>query len=96
VFSVEELRDAAPFHLKKKISRAADLTFGTYRYLLKEDARWAKLHWNLDKELFIDLLTKVGDIRNELMHFTPDPLSSDKYKKIHGLLELLRTVDPRP
>ncbi|MCW2918675.1 MAG: Restriction system protein, partial [Gemmatimonadales bacterium] len=35
-------------------------------------------------------------IRNELMHFTPDPLSSKQYAAVEGLLELLRTVDPRP
>jgi restriction system protein len=35
-------------------------------------------------------------VADELMHFTPDPLSTEQYTAVKGLLKMLRTVDPRP
>jgi hypothetical protein len=35
------------------------------------------------------------DIRNELMHFSADPLTTEQLHAIDGLVNLLRTVDPR-
>lgn len=37
----------------------------------------------------------VLDIRNELMHFSTDPLTTEQLRTIDGLVNLLRTVDPR-
>jgi restriction system protein len=96
VFQVEELRESVAQHQRNRIHRAADLTFGNYSYLLKPSERWETLGWNIDQPLFLDRLEEVRKVRNELMHFTPDPLSAEKYAAVHGLLELLRTVDPRP
>lgn len=95
VFSVEQLRDAVQAYRRSKVHRAADLNFGDYGFLLKQLERWEALGWNIDHELFLSLLEEVRVMRNDLMHFTPDPLSSEKYAAVHGLLELLRTVDPR-
>ncbi|MEV7010478.1 hypothetical protein [Streptosporangium sp. NPDC051022] len=60
------------------------------------EERWAKLGWSIDRKLFLDRLEEVRKTRNELMHFTPDPLSAQQFAAVEGLLELLRTVDPRP
>ena len=62
---------------------------------MKPGENWAKVQWNIDHEYFIDRLHEVVEVRNELMHFTPDPLSSEQYATVEGLLEILRTVDPR-
>jgi restriction system protein len=96
VFHVEQLREAVPPHQRNRVHRANDLTFGNYVYLLREPERWEMLGWNIDHQMFLNLLEEVRNVRNELMHFTPDPLSAEKYAAVHGLLELLRTVDPRP
>ncbi|GAA1888918.1 CBS domain-containing protein [Actinomadura bangladeshensis] len=96
VFSVEQLRDAVPQHQKSRVHQAADLTFGNYCYLLRDQRRWAALDWNVDHALFMELLEEVRRVRNDLMHFTTDELSGDKYDAVNGLLTLLRTVDPRP
>ncbi|WP_336215003.1 CBS domain-containing protein [Nonomuraea sp. LPB2021202275-12-8] len=96
VFTVDDLRDAVQPHRKSKVHRAADLTFGDYIFLLKDPQRWSLLQWQLDHQLFLAHLDEVREIRNDLMHFTPDPLSHDQYGTIEGLLSLLRTVDPRP
>jgi restriction system protein len=96
VFTVDELREAVRPPARSRVNRVADLTFGNYGYLLEPEDRWAKLSWNIDRKLFLELLEEVRKIRNELMHFTPDPLSQKQYDAVEGLLELLRTVDPRP
>ena len=96
VFQVEELRESVSQHQRNRVHRAADLTFGNYVYLLRPSERWETLGWNIDHLHFLNLLEEVRRVRNELMHFTPDPLSAEKYAAVHGLLELLRTVDPRP
>lgn len=97
VFDVDELQAVLPGGRRvSRIRRAADLTFGNYRYLLDDPARWAKLGWKIDREVFCGLLDDVRRVRNELMHFAPDPLSAEQYQALNGLLGLLRTVDPRP
>jgi restriction system protein len=96
VFSVDELRAAAPAYRRAHISGASDLTLGNYVYLMKPAESWERLGWNLDREYFIERLEEVVGIRNELMHFTTDPLSPKQYDAVEGLLEMLRTVDPRP
>ncbi|MEV6031479.1 hypothetical protein AB0L65_10045 [Nonomuraea sp. NPDC052116] len=95
-FTMEHLRDAVQPHRKLKVHRASDLTFGDYIFLLKDEQRWSILGWQLDHHLFLGYLNEVREIRNDLMHFTPDPLSRDQYQTVKGLLSLLRTVDPRP
>ena len=96
VFGLAELRDAAPPARRSHIRRAADLTLGTYPFLLKPRANWGKLGWDLHQDYFLSCLSRVAAIRNELMHFTPDPLSEEQYAAVEGLLKMLRTADPRP
>lgn len=96
VYTTNELRANLPPHRRNRVHHAKDLTLGNYVYLMRSEENWAKLDWNVDREFFIDRLDEVVKVRNELMHFTPDPLSSEHYAAVDGLLELLRTVDPRP
>jgi restriction system protein len=95
VFTVDELRAASPANRRSQVNSAADLTLGTYVYLMRPKENWAKVQWNVDHEYFIDRLREVVEVRNELMHFTPDPLSPEQYETVEGLLEILRIVDPR-
>jgi restriction system protein len=50
----------------------------------------------VDRDYFIERLQEVVDVRNELMHFTPDPISAHQFAAVEGLLAMLRAVDPRP
>ena len=40
-------------------------------------------------------MDEVRVVRNELMHFTPDPLNGTQLETLEGLVRILRTVDPR-
>ena len=95
VFTVDELRAASPPGRRSQINTAADLTLGAYEHLMRPQENWAKVQWNIDRDYFLDRLHEVVRVRNELMHFTPDPLSTEQYATVEGLLEILRIVDPR-
>lgn len=96
VYSLDDLLAAVGNAQRARVHKVADLTFGNYVHLMRPQENWAKLEWNVDHDFFIERLIEVRDVRNELMHFTPDPLSPEQYAAVEGLLEMLRTVDPRP
>lgn len=95
-FSVPELRAAARGPKASFVETAADLTLGNYPFLLGPKENWEKLGWSIDRKLFLKLLGSVNGTRNELMHFSPDPLTEEQLSDVNGFLDLLRTVDPRP
>lgn len=91
-----DLHDAVRPHRKARIKSAADLTFGEYKFVLEDPARWRKVGWRLDRVQVVELVRQVGKLRNELMHFATDPLSDRQFAAVHGLLQLLRTAEPSP
>ncbi|MFC4563827.1 CBS domain-containing protein [Nocardiopsis mangrovi] len=93
VFTLEEIRAVARRN-PARIQSAADLTLGNYRFLLTPEENWDKLAWNLDQDVFLELLKAVNAIRNETMHFSPDPLTPEQFEQLNGFVGLLRTVDP--
>ncbi|MFI5777136.1 CBS domain-containing protein [Nocardia sp. NPDC051570] len=92
----DQIKPTLPPYLRKRAKSIADMTFGNYVHWLAEDEHWAMVGWRLDHDQFMELLRIAHGTRNELMHFSPDPLSESKEQAINGLLGLLRMVDPRP
>ncbi|WP_217142544.1 CBS domain-containing protein [Streptomyces sp. AC627_RSS907] len=78
-----------------RVRSAADLTFGAYKHLLKVPDNWAALGWGIDQEHFLTALETCRTFRNDLMHFSPDPVTDDQLVPAQGLLELLRSMDPQ-
>lgn len=95
VYTLTELKDAVQKNRRDRITQAADFTLRDYWYLMRVQENWVKLAWNVDREYFLDCLDKVVEIRNDLMHFTTDDGDPAQYDAVKGLLEILRTVDPR-
>ena len=89
-FSKEEIAEARdPRDDKRKVNEAADLSFGEYIRLVEARENWNRLKLTLDRRVFVKLLRDVRDVRNEVMHFSPDDLSPenrDKIAKLRGLL----------
>lgn len=56
----------------------SDLSFGGYVRLLQSPGVWAKLSLNIDQASLTFQLEKVRVIRNDVMHFDPDPLTADQ------------------
>ncbi|WP_148085663.1 CBS domain-containing protein [Amycolatopsis thermoflava] len=93
VFDEDELR--ALVRSPRPVTSAADMTIGNYKHLLADVERWRRLGWAIDHRLFLSRLEEIRRIRNELMHFTPDPVTQEQLNRVEGFVRLLRTVDPR-
>ncbi|MEU1687922.1 CBS domain-containing protein [Micromonospora sp. NPDC005707] len=74
---------------------AETLTFGSYKHVLAEEARFCLLEWPLDHTQFLQQVDAVAEVRNRMMHFSPDPIPSE-WGVIDGLLAMLHAVDPLP
>jgi hypothetical protein len=57
---------------------------------LKTRKRWAKLGWPLDRATFIKRLDDLRVIRNNVMHFNPEPLPENSVERLRFILKLLR------
>ncbi|MGV9973619.1 CBS domain-containing protein [Nocardia beijingensis] len=95
-FDLDDFKGSVANHQKSRVKDASDLTFGNYVFLLRDPDRWRKLGWRLDRSQVIDLLERVRNVRNDLMHFATDPLSEEQFAAVTGLLQLLRTAEPNP
>ena len=89
-FTIEELTEAAK--VDKEVKGPDDLTFGDYCHLLGREESWEKLDLHIDRKECIRRLEKVRNIRNDVMHFSPDgiePGDIDQLEKFAGLLRQL-------
>lgn len=106
VFTSDDLhmyaRGVAQKNLHKQVPIAADaLLVSQFEKLLEDDARWQRMDWSVDREVFVGRLADVRErIRNPLMHFHEafqiDPVSEEDVAAIQGLVHLVRAADPRP
>ncbi|MEU4567223.1 CBS domain-containing protein [Micromonospora sp. NPDC023956] len=95
-FTSEELAAMVdPADTDRVVSEAAHLTFGEYQRLLENPARWARLQWQLDRQIFIETLDEVRKIRNDIMHFSPDPLDEESVTKLRNFAQWLRRLMAR-
>ncbi len=101
-FTPEQLKSACdPADGGRLIETVADLTIGEYVRLLENPSNWEKLGVRIDRALFIVQLQNIRRIRNEVMHFDPDPPSAEDLASLRrfvgfmqslGELDALRTV----
>lgn len=76
----------------REIETAADLTFGEYKRLLEEPGRWERLNLRINRVVFINLLDKVREIRNDVMHFDPDGIPDNDLDVLRDFARFLRTL----
>ena len=68
-------------------------TFGNYVKIFTELDNFELTKWPLDHQTFLDLLTKVKNIRNELMHFSGEMIPEHDLTVIEGFCAMIRAVD---
>ena len=66
----------------RKVDDVSDLTFGEYIRLLEEPNRWQKLNLRLDRNSFVKALDDIRQIRNDVMHFDPDPIADEDIARL--------------
>lgn len=97
-FTLTELEEAKdPSEQDRSITDVSDMTFGEYVRLLQNEGNWAKLNMRIDRKTFTGWLEKIRDIRNDVMHFDPDPMDPADLKllrDIAGLLDRCQRLTP--
>lgn len=94
-FSAEELEQARAPGDERPINGISDLTFGEYGRLVQDEGCWRKLGLSVDRAGFCADLDKVRDIRNDVMHFSPDgvePTDMEMLREFAAYLRRLRDL----
>jgi CBS domain-containing protein len=92
-FTADELNDSRDEKdTTRVVSKASDLTFGEYARLLENPDRWKRLQVHLDRAEFLKPLRRIGTIRNDVMHFDPDPLAETDLMLLRNFVALLQSL----
>ncbi len=70
----------------------ARLTFGENLRLMERPEIWSRLKVSVDKAEFTRRLSTITEIRNDVMHFGPDPLLASQKKSLAQMESFLRHV----
>ncbi|MEV0168768.1 CBS domain-containing protein [Nonomuraea fuscirosea] len=79
----------------KSVTSANDMTFGQYVRFLRTEGIWPQLGWQIDCNLFTERLDHIRQVRNEIMHFRPDPLTSKQRERLQSFTTWMRHLDPQ-
>ncbi|MBE3016078.1 CBS domain-containing protein [Microbispora sp. NEAU-D428] len=90
-FSAEDLQCVG-----KSITSVNNMTFGQYVRFLRTDGIWPRLGWQIDCKLFTEQLDHIRQVRNDIMHFRPDPLTGKQRDSLAKFTAWMRHLDPRP
>jgi hypothetical protein len=92
-FSLDEMRGAKnPADTERVISDVSDLTFGEYVRLLEPTDAWPKLKVPIDRGPFLRELKEAQAIRNDVMHFDPDPLGDAEIGLLRNFAVFLEQI----
>ena len=79
-------------YLPRNFSNINDLTFGNYVAIMDHAENWERIGLKLEKSSFIDEIKEINRIRNEVMHFDPDPIVIEDLIKLRDVARLLETL----
>ncbi|MFI6877023.1 hypothetical protein ACIBL6_26650 [Streptomyces sp. NPDC050400] len=76
-----------------KVEDASTLTLVKYPYLFGRPEAREAAGLPVDQHHFTQALKRCARLRNDLMHFSPDPVGADDIAFLNGLLDRLRKLD---
>jgi len=92
-FTLKDLEAVkAPGDDARVIETPADLTFGEYIRLVEREENWKKLKVEIDRVAFIEQLTRVREIRNDVMHFDPDGMEDADLRLLREFAQFLKRL----
>ncbi len=94
-FTLHEVRALCDADGKRAIDSFDQLEMGDYQRTLENPDNWKKLRWPLDRATFIKRLDDLRLIRNNVMHFNPEPVDPRAVEKLRYMLKLLRDFGAR-
>lgn len=91
-FTKVELASIVATSDAREVEAVSDLTFGEYIRLLQVQDNWDRLGLKIDRVVFVGELDKVRIIRNNVMHFDPDGISSEDHRLLHQFVRFMQQV----
>ncbi len=88
--TLDEIRIACgEVNLRRDVVGVADLNFGNYVRIFEHVESWGRINLQLDRSSFCSELSDVNKIRNEVMHFAPDPIQPHQLSKLRNVARML-------
>jgi hypothetical protein len=78
---------------QRDVSSAGDLTLGEHQRILESEVNWKRMDWHAERTVFIQALDSVRKLRNEIMHFSPDPLEEEQVEELRLFIQWLKYLD---
>lgn len=95
-FTIDQLSSVRnPNDDDRTINTVADLTFGEYLRLLENPEYWEILQIPVDRTIFIKKLDRVRELRNDVMHFDPDPFIEEDLQMLRLFANFMRNLDAK-
>lgn len=92
-FTKEELTQARdPTDATRQIENVSNLSFGELIRMLQQPTLWDRLGLAIDRVMFVKDLDDVRGIRNDVMHFDPDPLPEIHLMTLRRIVKFLQTM----
>jgi CBS domain-containing protein len=92
-FTVDEIAEAKdPRDEGRKVDSVDNLTLGEVVRMFEPVERWQKLGWQIDRKVFLEALAQVVEMRNETMHFSPDPVEEERVQGLRNSLKWLQMM----
>jgi CBS domain-containing protein len=88
--TIENAKD--PDDKARTVSGVHDLSFGEYQRLLEHPENWNKLPFGIDRKTFLRKLDRIREVRNEVMHFSPDPPEESELEELRSFVRCLKTL----
>jgi len=92
--SGDTIASAVDPNTSRRVEGADDLSIGEYKRLLESPDNWALMSWEADRTVFLEALETVRQVRNDVMHFSPDPIEEERMDQMRAFLRWLRVLDP--
>jgi CBS domain-containing protein len=91
--SERELAGFANPNDPRPVRSVSDLTFGEYVRICEDPATYGRLSIPIDRGVLVPRLHEVRRLRNEVMHFDPDPFTDSELGVLRTFAEFLRQLD---
>ena len=92
IFTLEDILPFIKEEDRPNITSIDDLNFGYYVRILENRDMWNKLSLNVDRTAFTNALDEIRKIRNDLMHFRPEGISSTRQAMLVNMERYLSSM----
>jgi hypothetical protein len=66
------------------------MSMGDYQRVLENPDLWVRMGWDLDQKAFVQRLDEIRRVRNDVMHFNPDPVPANSVSRLRSINDVLR------